>query len=202
MRCVRLHQRGARRRCRERSFNAWFVNLRRRNAMADENVLDTRPKGTIVAIFPPMVGGHGSRQKRQYSPGAPSRTWLAGVRLPAGARGPAGSGARQALWCVRLFRGNSAAIDGDGELTFRPISTAQYRAAVSFFFVASSDFETVLFPSSAGPIGPFQNVRCPKPSGPVQRTVRSLHAPSPEGRRRFPCNSLTARLLCRADASS
>ena len=32
---------------------AWFVNLRRRNAMADENVLDTRPKGTFTAIFTP-----------------------------------------------------------------------------------------------------------------------------------------------------
>ena len=38
--------------------------------------------------------------------------------------------ARQAFRCVRLFRGNAAAIDGDCELILRPISTAHYRAPV------------------------------------------------------------------------
>ena len=64
-----------------------------------------------------MVGGHDSRQKRQYSSGAPSRTRLAGVCLPTGARGHAGSGAPQALWAVRVVPGNASALDGDCELT-------------------------------------------------------------------------------------
>jgi hypothetical protein len=60
---------------------------------------------------------NGGAQRPQSSPGAPSRTRLAGVRPPAGARGPAWNGAPQTLRCVRLFRGDAAAIDGDGELT-------------------------------------------------------------------------------------
>jgi hypothetical protein len=32
-------------------FDAWFLNLQRRDAMANENVRDTRPTGTIVAIL-------------------------------------------------------------------------------------------------------------------------------------------------------
>jgi len=60
---------------------------------------------------------NGGAQRPQYSPGAPFRTRLAGVCLPAGACGHAGSGARQTLWCVRLLRGDASAFDGDGELT-------------------------------------------------------------------------------------
>ena len=93
--------------------------------MADENVLDTRPKGTMVAIFTPPWWVDMTAAKRQYSPGASSRTRLAGVCPPAGARGHAGSGARQTLWCVRLFRGDAAAIDHNCELTFGPISMVQ-----------------------------------------------------------------------------
>src|SRR5579863_4619411 len=120
-----------------------------------------------------MVGGHDSRQKRQYSPGSPSRTRLAGVCLPAGARGHAGSGAPQTLWRVRLFRGNASPFDGDGELTFRPISTTHYRAPVCFFFVASSDFETALLLSSAGASSIFQEWTLPVAIRPVQPTDRA-----------------------------
>src|SRR5438105_3919686 len=51
MRRARPHRHGARPRCRARSFDA--LVCKRRNAMADENILDTRPKGTFTAIFTP-----------------------------------------------------------------------------------------------------------------------------------------------------
>jgi hypothetical protein len=74
-------------------------------------------RGAFTAIFTPPWWVDMAAVKNGSIIQVHPRTRLAGVCLPAGARGHAGSGARQALWCVRLFRGDSAAVDGDGELT-------------------------------------------------------------------------------------
>jgi hypothetical protein len=82
--------------------------------MADENILDTRPKGTFTAIFTPpwWVDMASAKNGSILQVHHPEHGWLAFVFPPDHA----------AL----------SAIDGDCELTFHAYSTAHCRAPVCF----------------------------------------------------------------------
>ena len=88
--------------------------------MADENVLDTRPKGTMVAIFTPpwWVDMAAAKNGSILQVHHPEHGWLAFVFPPEHAA-MLGAALVKHSGAVRVFRGDAAAIDGDGELTIQ-----------------------------------------------------------------------------------
>ena len=80
-------------------------------------IAEGRPTQNVVAIERPAFYTEVARGKRQSSPDSSPGSWMAEFSAAFGYGKPLRNGSGEAIRAMRLLRGDSSAVDGDGELT-------------------------------------------------------------------------------------